>query len=96
MAAVTFAADGIEIGAEAIAAGLGLAPAAVPPLMRNGEITAQCERGVGADAGRHRLTFFHRGRRLRLVVDDSGQIILRSAVDFGDRPMPSSLRRPGG
>jgi hypothetical protein len=96
MAPVVVAADGIEVDAAEIAAGLGLAAAAVPALMRQGTITARHEQGVGADEGRHRLTFFCGNRRLRLVVDAAGAIVQRSAVVFGERPLPRGLRRPGG
>jgi hypothetical protein len=61
-------------------------------MMRKGEITSLCERGVNEDAGRYRLTFFHKSRRFRLVVDGTGTVIQRSTVDFGDRPLPASIR----
>jgi hypothetical protein len=67
----------------------------VPELLRNGAITSRCERGIGEDEGRFRLTFFHAGRRLRLVVDADGRILQRSRIDYGDRPLPEVLRRPG-
>jgi len=51
-------------------------------MMRKGEITSLCERGVNEDAGRYRLTFFHKSRRFRLVVDGTGTVIQRSIVDF--------------
>ena len=54
------------------------------------------ERGVDADLGRHRLTFFSKHRRFRVVVDASGAILQRSALDFGDAPLPESVRKPGG
>jgi hypothetical protein len=86
----------IEVDAAIIGKGLGIEPAQVHALMRQGAITSLCERGTGEDAGRYRLTFFHRGRRLRLVVDETGRLIQRSAVDFGRQPLPPALRRPGG
>ena len=51
--------------------------------MREGKITALSERGVDEDAGRYRMTFFHENRRFRLVVDEEGNAIQRSTVDFG-------------
>ena len=63
--------------------------------MRAGKITSLSERGTDADLGRHRLTFFSEHRRFRLVVDDSGTILQRSALDFGDAPLPKSVRKPG-
>jgi hypothetical protein len=83
----------IAVDAATIAEGLNLAPPEVQDLMRRGAITSLCERGSGEDAGRYRLTFFHKGRRLRLVVDEDGRLIQRSAIDFGDRPLPTGLRR---
>jgi len=61
-------------------------------MMRKGEITSLCERGMNEDAGRYRLTFFHKSRRFRLIVDRSGTVIRRSIVDFGDRPLPAAMR----
>jgi Family of unknown function (DUF6522) len=58
-------------------------------------ITSLCERGIDADRGRHRLTFFSEHRRFRLVVDDRGTIVRRSTLDFGDSPLPASVRKPG-
>jgi hypothetical protein len=63
--------------------------------MHAGKITSLCERGIDADRGRHRLTFFSEHRRFRLVVDDRGAIVRRSTLDFGDLPLPASVRKPG-
>jgi len=93
MAEIEFRDAAIEVDAAIIGEGLGLAPSKVQDAMRRGAITSLCERGSGADAGRYRLTFFHKGRRLRLVVDEHGRLIQRSAVDFGDRPLATTLRR---
>lgn len=87
--------EAITVDAAEIAKGLGVEARAVPELMRQGAITGRCEQGIDADAGRHRLTFFHKGRRLRLIVDDEGRIVSRSAIDFGTRPLPERLRRTG-
>jgi hypothetical protein len=81
--------DGFTVPAEWIAAGLGLAPAEVGDLMRRGEITGQCEKGVDADAGRWRLTFHHRGRRLRLTLDDEGRLLKRTTFDAPARKGPA-------
>jgi len=32
-------------------------------------------------------------RRFRLVVDEEGNAIQRSTVDFGDRPLPALMRK---
>jgi hypothetical protein len=45
---------------------------------------------------RHRLTFFSEHRRFRVVVDETGAIIQRSAVDFGETLLPKSVRKAGG
>ncbi len=87
--------DGVSVDAAIVAEAFDLAPADVPALMRAGEITSLFERGEGEDAGRMRLTFFHRSRRFRLVIDDAGEILQRSKVDFGDAPLPPTMRRPG-
>ena len=68
----------------------------VPILMRDGAITSVCERGVDDHEGEFRLSFFHRNRRARLSMDRTCRIIRRSTVDFGDRPIPDALHRPGG
>lgn len=95
MAEIELQGDTIEVDAAVIGKGLGLAPAQVQPLMRQGAITSLCERGADADEGRYRLTFFHKGRRLRLLVDETGRLIQRASIDFGDRPLPAALRRAG-
>jgi hypothetical protein len=88
--------DGVvEVEASLIAAGLGLALPQFREQMQAGKITSLSERGTEADLGRHRLTFFSEHRRFRLVVDDSGTILQRSALDFGDAPLPKSVRKPG-
>jgi hypothetical protein len=85
----------IQVDASVLGEGLGLEPSRVPELLRSGAITSRCERGIGEDEGRFRLTFFHAGRRLRLVIDPAGHILQRSSIDFGDQPLPGALRRPG-
>jgi len=96
MKPVEFRDGDVQIDASVIAEGLGLALPLFRQQMQAGEITSLSERGTDADLGRHRLTFFSKHRRFRLVVDDSGAIIQRSALDFGDAPLPGSVRKPGG
>jgi hypothetical protein len=86
----------VQIDAAIVADGLGVTLALLQQGMRAGHITSLAERGVDADLGRHRLTFFSAHRRFRVVVDASGAIIQRSAVDFGDASLPKSVRKPGG
>ena len=91
--AVNFEPGSATVDAETIAEGLGIAATDVQLLMRSGEITSRCEIGQGEDAGSTRLTFFLRGRRFRIVVDSAGRVLRRSAIDFGERPLPASLRK---
>jgi hypothetical protein len=85
----------IQVDATIVAAGLGIEPTVVLERLREGAITSLCERGIDDDSGRYRLTFFSETRRFRLVVDERGAIVQRSAIDFGDMPLPASARRPG-
>ena len=89
--------DGIiQVEASVVAEGLGLALPQFQKQMRAGKITSLSERGTDADGGRHRLTFFSEHRRFRVVIDESGAIIQRSTLNFGDSPLPKSVRKPGG
>jgi Family of unknown function (DUF6522) len=96
MKPVEFRDGDLEIDASVIAEGLGIALPVLRQQMQAGKITSLSERGVDADLGRHRLTFFSEHRRFRIVVDDSGAILQRSALDFGESPLPGSVRKPGG
>ena len=96
MKPVEFRDGDLQIDASVIAEGLGIALPVLKQQMQAGEITSLSERGVDADLGRHRLTFFSKHRRFRVIVDDSGAILQRSALDFGDAPLPDSVRKPGG
>jgi hypothetical protein len=95
MKGIEFADGAVEIDASIVAEGLGIALPQLKEGMREGSITSLSERGVGADQGRHRLTFFSEHRRFRVVVDASGAIVQRSAIDFGDSMLPNSVRKPG-
>ena len=86
----------VRIDASIVAAGLGVTLPLLREGMRAGRITGLAERGVDADLGRHRLTFFSEHRRFRVVVDASGAIVQRSALDFGDGLLPRSVHKPGG
>ena len=85
----------VQIDAAIVAEGLGLAPALLQQEMRAGRITSISERGVDDDLGRHRLSFFSKHRRFRIVVDETGAILQRSAVDFGDSALPKSAHKAG-
>ena len=71
--------SGPVVAAEDLGPALGVAPAEVPRLLREGRITALHERGEGEDAGRFRLTFRYGARRLRLTCDAEGRVISRIA-----------------
>ncbi|QWG16887.1 hypothetical protein KMZ68_18110 [Bradyrhizobium sediminis] len=96
MKPVEFENGAVAIDASVIAEGLGIALPLFREQMRAGKITGLSERGVDADSGRYRLTFFSEHRRFRVVVDEAGAILQRSTLDFGDAPLPKSVRKPGG
>lgn len=81
----------ISVDATILGELLQVLPGDVPALMRDHAITCVCERGIDADEGEFRLSFFYRSRRARLSVDGSGQVLRRSIIDFGDRPLPRAL-----
>jgi hypothetical protein len=95
MKSLEFEDGAIQIDAAIVAEGLGIPPPLLLERMREGKITSLSEHGIDADSGRHRLTFFSANRRFRLVVDESGTIIQRSTLDYGDLPLPMAARRPG-
>ena len=65
----------IEIDATLVAGALGLALDEFRQLMDNRKIAQLCERGTGADAGLYRASFYHKDRRVRLVVDARGRLV---------------------
>lgn len=78
----------IDVDANRVARGLGLAPDAFRKLMEHGHIRTLSERGVGEDAGRFRLSFYWRERRFRIVTDATGRLL---AAD--ERALPSLPRQ---
>jgi hypothetical protein len=96
MKPIEFENGAVQIDAAIVAEGLGLALPLLRQQMRAGKITSFAERGIDADSCRHRLTFFSEHRRFRVVVNETGAIVQRSAVDFGDSLLPKSVRKPGG
>jgi hypothetical protein len=76
------------VDAALVAELLQLPATRVQTLMRSGEITSACERGVDEHAGEFRLSFFYGNRRARLSMDLEGRVLRKSAIDFGDRPIP--------
>jgi hypothetical protein len=95
MAKIEFEEGAIQVDVAIVAEGLRIEPSLVQERMRDGKITTLCERGIDDDEGLHRLSFFSENRRFRLVVDQDGNVIRRSAIDFGERGLPASARKPG-
>lgn len=89
--------DGSDMVVDAALIGemLLVEPGRVPALLRSQEITSLCERGVDEHAGEYRLSFFYGSRRARLAVDAAGNILRRSAIDFGEAAMPRQMHRAG-
>ena len=86
MAGITPSGDGFQVDAELIAQELGLPPDEVAQRMRDGRITSRCEKGMDADAGRWRLTFFSEGRTLRLTLGPDLEVISRASFAAPRRP----------
>lgn len=87
--------DGFAIDASLLSELLNVPSSDVQNLMRQREVTSLCERGEREHEGQYRLTFFYKGRCARVYVDDSGEVIRRSVIDFGDRPLPSTIHKAG-
>lgn len=66
---------------------LGIAPADLPRLMREGIVTAQHEMGVDEDAGRFRLSFRYGDRLVRLTCADDGTVLSRIRVSVPEPPI---------
>lgn len=94
MTKITFEDDAVEIDAAIVAESLGIELSLIQEQMRHGTITSACERGSNKDAGRYQLTFFSDRRCLRLLIDDSGNVVQRSSVGLGNRGLPDSARKP--
>jgi len=88
-------AGAFTIDADVVANAFATDVATLKAWMAAGTLSTLSETGVGQDAGQFRLSFFHGSRRVRLLVAKSGAIIRTSIVDYGDRPLPASSRRPG-
>lgn len=63
----------IAIDPVPIAHALALEPAVFLRLLEQRKISQLCERGIGQDEGFYRASFYHQGRRARVVVDRHGQ-----------------------
>lgn len=71
---------GFMADAEDLGPLLGVEPARVPALMREGQITRRFERGEGEDLGRFRVTFLYGGVTLRLTISADGTVIRQSRI----------------
>jgi len=89
MSDIDLAEGAVNVNAAIIAADLGLRPDGVLGALRDGRLTAVCEKGVDQHSGQWRLTFYHEGRRLQLIVDQSGRVLERSAARRRLRRRPS-------
>jgi hypothetical protein len=86
MSGIEIGDEGFVVDAAIVAEAFGLSAPDIQPMMRSGAITSRCEKGVDADAGRWRLTFFHAGRAVRLTVDEAGKLLTRSTFDAPKPP----------
>lgn len=85
--------SGFTLDAALIGELLDVPPIDVPALMRSKSITSVCESGIDADRGTFRLNLFYHGRHVRLRVGSEGQILHRSIINFGERPLPPRRRQ---
>lgn len=81
MTTIEFVDDQVQVDADVLAKALRIGPEALKQGMRDGTITSRFERGEGEDAGRIRLTFFSAERRVRMIADESGNLLTWNAVD---------------
>lgn len=90
---VCFAASAGEVSVDAavLAEALDVAPAELLRRIRTRQISAIHEHGVGEDAGRERLIFYHGNRRVRLLIDAQGAILER-VVERVHQRIPRSRR----
>lgn len=65
----------VEIDGGLVASRLGLEVEAFRQLMQDGKVSVLCERGIDADVGLYRATFYYGTRRFRAVVDASGEVV---------------------
>ncbi|HOV96460.1 MAG TPA: DUF6522 family protein [Thermomonas sp.] len=64
----------IAIEAAPIASALALDAAQFLQLLEQKKIDQLCERGTGEDSGLYRASFYHAGKRARVVVNLDGQV----------------------
>lgn len=86
---------GFQIDATDLGPLLGVDPAEVPHLMRDGRITGLSEEGRDEDAGRFRVTFRYGAIRVRFTVDRQGEVLLRTRTKATLRPGLAPEPAPG-
>jgi hypothetical protein len=67
----------LELDAGPVGEGLGVDPREVAAMIDAGIISVLCERGTGEDQGLHRISFYYRRQRLRLLLDRGGRVLGR-------------------
>jgi Family of unknown function (DUF6522) len=88
--------EDVVVDAQLLAALFEITPDALKTAMRSGTVTSLCERGTQEHEGLYRLSFFYGSRRVRLNLNQLGEVLTRSVVDFAEAPLPAAMRRPGG
>lgn len=73
----------IAIDGTVVARALGLDVDDFRRMMDERKIAVLCERGIGADAGLYRASFYIERKRARFVVDTDGRIVGPVAADGG-------------
>lgn len=91
---IEFDHDGPVVDARLIGDLLKIPEHQVSGHIQKGTITTLYEKGIDDHEGGFRLSFFHHNRRAQLEVDCEGLVSSRTVIDFGDRPLPASLRGP--
>ncbi|WP_299358647.1 DUF6522 family protein [uncultured Paracoccus sp.] len=93
MTAIEFSEDSVRIDAAVLARTFGISADDLKQGMRAGTITSRFERGEDADAGTVRLIFFSRTRCVRIIADESGNVLTCGAADFAGPPASESGMR---
>ena len=65
----------IIVDVEFVAPDLGLTPEEFMTEMEAGRVFQTAEKGIDDDSGRMRLTFRHRAKETRFVIDEDGRIV---------------------
>ncbi|WP_299153647.1 DUF6522 family protein [uncultured Tateyamaria sp.] len=63
---------------------LDMPPDRVQAEMRNGALTSRLETGIDEDAGKMRLTFLYKDKRVRLTCSEDGEVLSTVRVNTGE------------